>query len=113
MLLKTNQETLWNKYKTFINNMETDQKFTRKYMFRQIYGIDEGTKLLRRETALDHYRRYSVLCKIIDHEKQGVYIKKNNIPQKITVTQFVKVAYAAPWKTWFVPQEERFKDSVS
>jgi hypothetical protein len=104
---------IWVKYKNFINNLQPNQKFTRKFMFRRIYGINDGSVLVARENCIDHYRRYSVLCGIITHEGLGLYKKISNIPDNLTLNEFVKVAYDEPWKTWFVPQEERFKDSVS
>lgn len=107
------KETLWNKYKIFINTLQPNQKFTRKFMFRRIYGINDGSVLVARENSIDHYRRYSVLCGVITHEGLGLYKKVSNIPKNLSLTEFTRVAYDDSWKTWFVPQEERFKYSPS
>lgn len=109
-MTKAEENTVWGRYKLFINDMKVDQRFTRKYMFRQIYGINDGSVLVKRENTIDHYRRYSVLCGIIEHEGQGIYKKISNIPENLPLTEFTRVAYDTSWKTWFVPQEERFKN---
>lgn len=107
-MIKEERITTWNTFKNFVNNLEDDQIFDRKYMFRQIYGINEGSKLVKREDKLDHYRRYLVICGILEHVKQGVYKKKLNIPINLTVTRLVKVAYGDKWKRWFIAPEDLY-----
>ena len=100
--------TVWNRYKTFINTLQPNQTFDRKFMFRRIYGINNGSELVKRINTIDQYRRYSILCGILSHEGLALYKKISNIPEKLTLTEFVKVAYDDSWKKWFIPLEERF-----
>ena len=101
------EETVWSKYKTFINTLQPNQTFDRKFMFRRIYGINNGSELAKRVNTIDQYRRCSILCGVISHEGLALYKKISNIPESLSITEFTRIAYDDSWKKWFIPLEER------
>lgn len=101
---KRSNKSMWILLKDFINSeVENNQAFTRLEMLEYIYP-KFGEYLLAYDNSVDIYR--SLLMnkniKILEPTtKRGVYIKRRNIPDKLTTTQLTKIAHDGSWKSWF------------
>jgi hypothetical protein len=98
------KETLWERTRTYINNLEPGTIFTRRNLFDGVYG---HSRFCRKETTVDHYRLYFTMLKYVDHVGHGKYKKVEQIPIQFTSENIKIVCYDKSWQSWFIDDIEQ------
>lgn len=88
------KETLWEKFRKYINNLSNGDIFYRRDLINEFYGTDIIRRL--QFTSIDVYKRCSELNGIIEVLDRGTYMKVNNIPEDISSIEFKSRAYYNP-----------------
>ena len=99
------KETLWEKYREYINKLSNGDIFYRRDLINEFYGTD----IIRRLhfSTIDVYKRCSELNGIIEVLDRGSYMKLNNIPKifhqlilniEPTKTPYIRVVLL--WIVW-------------
>lgn len=94
------EKSLWQTVVDFINSLPKDKEFSRKELH---YAVGNAS-------TVDSYR--NLLCKtpyVETTKRPGRYIKKQNIPDKATLTKLKKFSSCKDYKKWFVPFEDWIK----
>jgi len=96
--------TYWRKTINYVNSLSIGEIFTRQELYENVYNNETGNfKRLRRfENAIDHYRRYLVILKFIDHFSMAKYRKIKDVPILLTASLAEKISYNKDWKDWFI-----------
>lgn len=88
------KETLWEKFRKYINNLSNGDIFYRKDLINEFYGTDIIRRL--QFNSIDVYKRCSELNGVIEVLDRGTYMKLNNIPEDISSVDFKYRAYENP-----------------
>ena len=96
-------KTLWSSVKEAINSYDIDQHFTRKGLRKRIREI-HGTPFS--QASMDHYRLSLTNIKVLTWIDEGLYQKKQDIPDELTTTIMHKIEielrWRPSWKDWFL-----------
>ena len=84
---------MWNKFKDYINSIETGHLFTRKDI---LWHVCKTRQSINQGSTIDVYKRCSELHGVIGTTGRGVYIKLKDIPIDISSTEFRERAYTDP-----------------
>jgi len=98
---------LWKLFLEFFNSLEIGSKFTRVEMLSSVYEENIVLELRGYITSVDTYKSYLKRLGIIEYIAPGIYIKKFNLPDHITISQIKKAASIGDWKEWFIPLYEK------
>lgn len=101
VLLNYPDKTLWQTLKDFINNLEINEKFTRKEIIKHIY-VNE---IYNSKITIDTYRNLLTNIGILKIVGVGRYVKLKDIPKSLDTKLLKKIANKKSWESWFIPIE--------
>jgi len=108
-IISKDNKPLWELMKEYINDhIKIGNKFTRKDMLNYMYPNIGRDDMCYITNTPDTYRWLLVKVKILKvANKPGIYIKLQNIPDKLTTTELKKIASDKSWREWFIPLDEK------
>jgi len=99
---------IWTLFKEYINSLPIGYTFNRKSLLNAIYTVNMSSYA----TTADQYRNFVTHLGFLQHESTSRYIKKCDIPMRVTITK-VRKALVKDWTEWFIPVYERLGISES
>ena len=100
---------LWELFLEFFHSLEIGSEFTRVDVLSSAYEDNVVPAIRGHMTSVDTYRSHLRRLGIIEHVAPGIYIKKFNLPNNITLTQVRKAASMGDWREWFIPLHEKLE----
>lgn len=99
---------IWLSVKIYLNSLKMNQQFTRKQLLSHVYK--EATVMCIEYSSIDFYRSLLSRLEYIETIKPGVYVKRDDIPENVSLSLIRKFSSnKQSWKEWFIPTEERRK----
>ena len=109
--IQNNNQSLWDLFKQYINNLYDGQKFTRGELIDYIYA-DRIEYVVHNTTAVDFYRYNCERICILRNLDNDCYVKDFSIPGNLNLLILRKhsARYKKDtWNDWFVPCDKRIE----
>lgn len=104
--INSNTQTIWDKFKDYINSFEDEDLITRKNMITSLRDVDYYFAKKRNVTTIDTYKNYVTQGEFLETVSPGTYKKLRSIPKNLTLSILKKVVYERKWILWFAKPED-------